>query len=355
MMKTLKSAAIAATVLMLPLTSFAQNTYDVNSTSNPPTIDGIVSAGEWADAATAVGGWRVLRQANGPTDVLNNQFQLMWDSNYLYLLSTSDHGAWTTNQRDVYRGGANNINIYIDPDLDNEGNVGTETAPFSMPDGYQIAVNQYLGSYSCTTEPCSVDTTPDNLTNPINSGAVGSNLSTFAEAHIDGLFGNNGEWLGMRGTQIATVNGTSGGVIEIAIPWSDLDAPGLDTNGGDPGLNINGAAPVDGDQWLFNIAQIVNSPPAGNALPAWNWYEEPSGGNEFFAAQPHGVITFVAATTSVLKGDVNLDGSVTFLDIAPFITALSNGQFDPNADCDCDGDNDFLDIAPFIAILSSGP
>ena len=54
---------------MLPAITFAQNTYDINFTSNPPTIDGIASPGEWADAAPAEGGWRILRNPAEPTDI----------------------------------------------------------------------------------------------------------------------------------------------------------------------------------------------------------------------------------------------------------------------------------------------
>ncbi len=54
----------------------------------------------------------------------------------------------------------------------------------------------------------------------------------------------------------------------------------------------------------------------------------------------------------VLKGDVDLDGSVTFLDINPFIQLLASNGFQAEADCDCDGDLDFLDIQPFINILA---
>ena len=51
--------------------------------------------------------------------------------------------------------------------------------------------------------------------------------------------------------------------------------------------------------------------------------------------------------------DVNRDGVVDFLDIAPFILVLSLGEFQVEADCNQDGVVDFLDIAPFILILSS--
>lgn len=51
-------------------------------------------------------------------------------------------------------------------------------------------------------------------------------------------------------------------------------------------------------------------------------------------------------------GDVNGDGVVNFLDISPFVAALSAGEFRCEADMNFDGVVNFLDIAPFIAILS---
>ena len=50
-------------------------------------------------------------------------------------------------------------------------------------------------------------------------------------------------------------------------------------------------------------------------------------------------------------GDVNLDGLVDFLDISPFISVLSNGGFQAEADCDESGVVNFLDISSFILIL----
>ena len=51
-------------------------------------------------------------------------------------------------------------------------------------------------------------------------------------------------------------------------------------------------------------------------------------------------------------GDVNQDGDFDFLDISPFISLLSAGEFSCEADIDQNGVVDFLDIAPFIALLS---
>jgi len=54
-----------------------------------------------------------------------------------------------------------------------------------------------------------------------------------------------------------------------------------------------------------------------------------------------------------IKGDVNMDGSVDFLDIVPFIAALSSpGGAPDEADCNCDEIVNFLDIVPFIGKLA---
>jgi len=61
---------------------------------------------------------------------------------------------------------------------------------------------------------------------------------------------------------------------------------------------------------------------------------------------------FVTSSLDILLGDVDLNGTVNFIDIAPLIAILSNGDFLAEADCDESGEVNFLDIAPFIAILS---
>ena len=56
-------------------------------------------------------------------------------------------------------------------------------------------------------------------------------------------------------------------------------------------------------------------------------------------------------------GDVNLDGTVNFLDISPFITVLAVGGSPAEAsqaDCNGDGTVNFLDISPFIGVLAGG-
>ena len=67
------------------------------------------------------------------------------------------------------------------------------------------------------------------------------------------------------------------------------------------------------------------------------------------------LVSGVAAGPSIIKADVNMDGEVTFLDISPFIMALSSPASAPaEADCNCDGIVNFLDISVFINILAGG-
>ena len=76
-------------------------------------------------------------------------------------------------------------------------------------------------------------------------------------------------------------------------------------------------------------------------------------GNNAFAFDALTVTADLSGTGPiVLLGDANCDETVDFLDIAPFIALLSNGEFKAEADIDNSGVVDFLDIAPFIAILS---
>lgn len=59
----------------------------------------------------------------------------------------------------------------------------------------------------------------------------------------------------------------------------------------------------------------------------------------------------LTAASNVLRGDVDLSGSVDFLDIAAFIAIVKSGGFQPEADVNGDTFVNFADIAPFIFIL----
>lgn len=65
-------------------------------------------------------------------------------------------------------------------------------------------------------------------------------------------------------------------------------------------------------------------------------------------------LTQIAFEDPFLLGDANLDGTVNFLDISPFIVLLSASSFLDEADVNRDGVVNFLDISPFIILLSGG-
>ena len=70
---------------------------------------------------------------------------------------------------------------------------------------------------------------------------------------------------------------------------------------------------------------------------------------DFFS--PYATLTLFS---TVLLGDCDLDGAVTFADIPPFIQILTSGGFLAEADVDQDGAVTFSDIGPFIEILIAG-
>ena len=69
---------------------------------------------------------------------------------------------------------------------------------------------------------------------------------------------------------------------------------------------------------------------------------------------PHvtGIMVREVAVPLVLLGDVDLNQTVDFFDIAPFIALLASDGFQIEADINQDGDVNFLDIAPLVTALS---
>lgn len=72
------------------------------------------------------------------------------------------------------------------------------------------------------------------------------------------------------------------------------------------------------------------------------------------SAGDSGTFTISAATATSLPGDVNCDGFVNLLDVAPFVDALASGEFSQKADINQDGLVDLLDVAPFTDLIVGG-
>ena len=87
----------------------------------------------------------------------------------------------------------------------------------------------------------------------------------------------------------------------------------------------------------------------GSAFSSTVTVEALAAGTEFAA-----VLDAIAEDTDVLVGDVNCDGSIDLLDVAPFVALVTTGDFSEKADINADGNVDLLDVAPFVTLLTDG-
>jgi hypothetical protein len=149
------------------------------------------------------------------------------------------------------------------------------------------------------------------------------------------------------------------------VQFSDLDSP---TDAQDWQFTLQMANGVDlGNGWFEQVASIdpANSgfqqasfgfSGVGDGVfnPGLRQWQIQSGFGSTDRLHIEIQSTEIVSAATVLLGDVDLSGTVDFLDITPFIGVLSGSGIpdQPEADCDESGTVDFLDITPFIAILS---
>ena len=325
--------------------------YEAKFTNTAPTIDGVISPNEWSKANSATGDFKLLRSPDpGTPDNQNNRWQALWNNNGLYILAQSDYGNWTVSAgaEDIEAGidfGADNLNLYFDPNRDGGENFPTDplTAPFDQVSGYQIAFNQWQGQSS--------------YANNVNTGFGG----IFLEAHVNTLFGNQArgelkneenvynsfgtdlEGKKTLGTMaIGQNNTTAGGLTELFIPWSyfngwlpeDTSDPEATPANDATGL-YSPTAPSIGDTWFFNIARITSDPE--NFLPTWNYTT-----SQFFASHPHGELKFVR---NFIAGDVNGDDTVNIVDFAILRRNFGTPGDRAKGDLDGNGQVNLFDFA----------
>lgn len=329
-------AAVAAICCLSVGTSLAQPpipTYGIKFTSTPPTLDGNINDAAWG-ATTYAGGFTLLTTPGDPAPD-EHQFKMLYDNTGLYIAyrTTRDLPVAPDPGMGPYGivFGEETFNLYIDPNRDNELNepVGNNQAQYNDVDGYQIAFNQYQGAHSCggqagTADDCTV------------TGTSGPTFGTFIEAHVDTLWGNQANWLGMRETVIfQNGNNATESTVEMKIPWSEFDADDDILN--PTGLR-NTTVPNAGDQWFVDVAQWNgdNGATGGTLRSVWAWH---NGGP--FAARPDGVVTFLAAAPD---GDFNNDGNYNCADIDALTNAVASGGSVAQFDLNGDGSLSILDV-----------
>jgi len=281
---------LAALAVLIPAAASAQQTYEVQTATVPPTIDGVRTPGEWGSASAAASGFELLRTNPPDPDLHGISFQALWDANALYLIIESEYTGWSTSTGFSGTIGSDCVlscgtqfsfdlwDINFDPNRDGEPNNDIGTGDNAL-DVYQFAFNTYLGDSS------------------IVAGVV-THSGVFMEAKVNQTFGNAGAYAPDKGatdwTMISKTTATpnaagKGAVIELVLPWSTFGADG-GISGAEQGL-LHDFAPSPGDEWLANIAAISSD--SVNFLPIWNWNETQS-----FAPRPNGVFRFVSPPPS---------------------------------------------------------
>ena len=107
-----------------------------------------------------------------------------------------------------------------------------------------------------------------------------------------------------------------------------------------------------GDVTTTDVADLTRDPiivPANTPI-TFSPIAATSGGPSSIGLQE--IILHVKTDTEPLLGDVNMDGSVDLLDVAPFVQLLTNGQFQIEADVNQDGEVDLLDVGPFVDLIT---
>jgi hypothetical protein len=148
---------------------------------------------------------------------------------------------------------------------------------------------------------------------------------------FSGFFNASGQ-LGITGAS-GTATGTNGGVVE---GWFDLRQ------------QFGGLIPHE--IWL--AVASYNTADGGTLVPSLQVPASMDGNTTLNASE------FIRIQL-LFKGDVNLDGSVNNLDIAPFVQLLTGGtMLFPESpwlgDINHDGVVNNLDIAPFVQLLTGG-
>ena len=112
----------------------------------------------------------------------------------------------------------------------------------------------------------------------------------------------------------------------------------------------------DGIETPFTQTLIIKDPISDllNSSSAFIGFGASTGGS-FLGPSQQTISNFqFKGAGSFLIGDINGDGNIDLLDVAPFVGLLTNGGFQDEADINQDGVVDLLDVAPFVDLLASG-
>ncbi len=237
------------------------------------------------------------------------------------------------------------------PVANNDQAGGTNQSEVTFPvvagECYEIRVGGYLGDEGNIVLNSDVSVPPpanDDFSNTIALGSLPFNTT---------------------GTNVGatTEPGEQELTIASATVWWFFTAPGdgtvvVDTFGSDFDTVLHIYEGFFAGATVADLIPVTNNDQAGGTnqsqvtfmVNGGDCYEIRVGG--FFGATGNIDLNGAFTPAGVLLGDVNLDGVVNLLDVAPFVDLITSATFQVEADINEDGFVDLLDVAPFIAILA---
>jgi len=184
-------------------------------------------------------------------------------------------------------------------------------------------------------------------------GTLTNNGYEIILAAADNNFGLVAEFDGNLVTQGVVVDPSTQLLVEATIgPTNDTDlvVAVREANGEFFSVAVPAADLADDGQAVVNLSDFfyngdgVDGIPNGPIIEVSFQSPFGSGNAVDFTLQRISVITEIP----VLLGDVDMNGTVSFSDIPPFIALLQTGAFQAEADVDLNGVVNFADIPPFI-------
>jgi hypothetical protein len=137
-------------------------------------------------------------------------------------------------------------------------------------------------------------------------------------------------------------------------PLADVFVVDISNDGGSSWVNLETVGPggpeVSGG-WIrkqFRISDFVT--PTNNMRLRFN-ASDLGDGSVVEAAVDGFQVLYFECDEPVVLGDVNLDGVVNLLDVAPFVELLSSGVYQAEADTNMDGVVNLLDVDSFVDLL----
>ena len=311
------------------------------------------------------------------TSFVNRQegvFEILHDANFLYNLGGlpsrfENHGTFSKS--------AGNGSMRFSSDVSNSGNwkndAGTirfdrgltqTSGIFSFAGGdVEVATNQSLDfNGGCVQGDVNIAGDIRVLGAQLLPGSAISGPSRVSEFNVNGDvdLANNS----IIQIDIRSVAGPAGTTWDVVNVTGDVDLTpagqtagitiqvvSLDSNG-EPG-DVSDFNSGDSYSWPILIANTITGFDAANVAVDITEFSNMFSSSFSIELRPEGTgQALFLVYSGLLLGDVNGDGVVNLLDVAPFVDAISNGTFIDEADMNRDGVVNLLDVSLFVDVLT---